>query len=415
MPRPAIILGGDENALSVARNLAGAGVPVYKINRPHVPARYSRHGKWLAEAGSTPREWAGFLLGERSRPLAGAVLLAGSDEAIELIAENHAALGAKFLLEECPPAVRLCLLDKLSTYECARAAGVPVPGFWFPSSRSELRQVADECRFPVLLKPRLSYHSAQLGRKHIRADDRATLEREHARLVELGIPAVVMELVPGGDDQLCSYYAYVDADGTPVVEFTKRVTRRYPMNQGRATYHETTRNPEVAALGAQFFRHAGLRGLGNVEFKLDRRDGRLKIIESNARFTAADALVTRSGVDFASFAYARLTGGVPAAPTGYEAGMVLWYPLEDFFAFLQLRRQGALSWAEWLREAARTDLFPYFRWNDPVPGLVNLAQRTRTLPRLWTRMRSEAVTSAAGGRNGAYRGALPGSDGPRAG
>jgi predicted ATP-grasp superfamily ATP-dependent carboligase len=415
MPRPAIILGGDENALSVARNLSAAGVPVYKINKPHVPARWSRYGTWLGEAGGTPVEWARFLLGDRSDRLAGAVILACGDDAIELIAENHAALAGKFLLEECPPAVRLRLLDKLSTYECARAADVPVPGFWCPGSASELRRVAEECRFPVLLKPRLSYHSAKLGRKHIRADDRAALEAEHARLVELGIPAVVMELIPGGDDLLCSYYTYVDGDGTSLIEFTKRVTRRYPMNQGRATYHETTWNPEVAALGAKFFRHAGLRGLGNVEFKLDRRDGRLKIIESNARFTAADALVTRSGIDFASFAYARLTGAAPVAPKGYQTGLVLWYPLEDFLAFLQVHRLGMLSWRDWLRAAARTDLFPYFRIDDPVPGLVNLAQRTRTLPRLWSRMQSEALSAGPGGSDGGYRGALSRSHGPGAG
>lgn len=411
MGPPAIILGGDENALSVARNLAGAGVPVYLINRPQAPVRYTRFGSWLREAGSNPREWASYLLGARSARLAGAVLFAGSDEAIELIAENHEALSAKFRLEECPPQVRLRLLDKLSTYRCARDAGVSVPGFWFPASRSELREAAAQCRFPVILKPRLSFHSLQLGRKHIRVENRAALEAEHARLVEMGIPAIVMELVPGGDDLLCSYYAYVGDDGTPLIEFTKRVTRRYPMNQGRATYHETTADPAVAALGAEFFRHAGLRGLGNVEFKLDRRDGLLKIIESNARFTAADALVTRSGIDFASFAYRRLTGGHPTVPAGYKTGMVLWYPIEDFFAFLEVRRHEGASWYEWVRDAALTDLFPYFRLDDPIPSFVNLAQRTRALPRLWARKNARAASGKAGGSDGEYRGALSGSDG----
>lgn len=406
MKPPAIILGGDENALSVARNLASGGVTVHLINRPDAPVRYSRFCSWLREAGDNPREWAAYLLGSRSARLAGAVLFACSDEAIELIAENHEALAAQFRLEESPPQVRLRLLDKLSSYQCAREAGVPVPGFWFPVSRSELREAASQCRFPVILKPRLSHHSVRLGRKYIRVEDRASLEAEHARLVEMGIPSIVMELIPGGDDLLCSYYSYVGDDGTPLIEFTKRVTRRYPMNQGRATYHETTVDPAVAALGAKFFRHAGLRGLGNVEFKLDRRDGLLKIIESNARFTASDSLVSRSGIDFASFAYGRLTGGHPTPPAGYKAGMVLWYPIEDFFAFLEVQRREGTPWHRWFRDAMRTDLFPYFRLDDPIPGFVNLVQRTKALPRLWARRHTRAASAMSGGSDGEYRSAL---------
>ena len=50
-------------------------------------------------------------------------------------------------------------------------------------------------------------------------------------------------------------------------------------------------------LGLALFGHAGLRGVANVEFKRDPRDGRLKLIECNARFTAANGLLTASGID----------------------------------------------------------------------------------------------------------------------
>jgi predicted ATP-grasp superfamily ATP-dependent carboligase len=205
--------------------------------------------------------------------------------------------------------------------------------------------------------------------------DAEGLRRAYGRLAAMGVPAVAMEVIPGGDDRLCSYYAYVGDDGVPLIEFTKRHPRRYPPRQGRATYHVTTWDPEVAAIGAAFFRAAGWRGLGNIEFKRDPRDGALKLIECNARFTAADALVTRSGIDFANFAYARLAGRPRAAPSGYERGMVLWYPLEDFLAFLELRREGTATWSGWIRDALQADLFPYMRWDDPLPGVTNLAQR----------------------------------------
>lgn len=416
MLRPVIILGGEENALSVARSLACAGVPAYFLNRPAVPVRYSRRGRWISvEGGSdSPQDWGRFLLGADSDSLAGAVLLPCSDEAIELLLDNWRALSSKFVLEECPPLVRRRLLDKLSTYESARAAGIPVPGFWLAESKIDLEIAMEHCRFPVLLKPRLSHHSVNIGRKHIRAENRAELVLAYAHLTELGVPAVIMEFIPGGDDRLCSYYTYMDANGTPLFHFTKRVTRRYPMNMGRATYHETTRNAAAAALGEQFFRHAGLRGLGNVEFKFDERDGELKIIEANARFTAADALVSRSGIDLGTFVYDRLTGRSRSSPTHYKPGMVLWYPLEDCLAFLELRRKGITSWVDWLRSVRRTNVFPYLDWSDPLPSFVNLAQRSRSLLRHWRRRLLRASSPGSGGINDPDRAALPRIDGMRA-
>jgi D-aspartate ligase len=412
-PRPIILLGGDENALSIVRDFSHSGIPVFVVNRPNLPVAYSRWGRPVAVAGGAAavEAWAQFLLGDASNDLAGAVLLACSDEAIELVIDHWQALAAKFLLEECPPEIRRRLLDKLSTYEIAREGGIPVPGFWRVASAREIQRVAAECRFPVILKPRLSHHSQKIGRKYLRADNRSELAAHYEALAGIGLDIVIMEFIPGGDDRLCSYYSYVDADGTPLVQFTKRHTRRYPTNLGRATWHETTWNPAAASLGEKFFRSAGLRGLGNVEFKFDERDGQLKIIEANARFTAANALVSRCGIDFARLAYDRLTGGSPSIPTEYATGMVLWFPLEDFLAFLELRRAGEIGWAEWLRSVRRTDLLPSFRWNDPLPGIVNLIQRARSLPRLLTRRPDAGATSRLGGENGTNRIILSRRDG----
>jgi predicted ATP-grasp superfamily ATP-dependent carboligase len=378
----AVVVGGNENAVSVARNLSAAGISVHFLNRRAVPACWSRHGQWIALEGGpdAPRHWLRFLLGHESDYLAGAVLLACSDEAIELITDEYTSLAAKFLLEECAPAVRRSLLDKLSTYEIARSADIPVPGFWFVRSRQELEEAAAQCQFPVILKPRLSHHSGKIGgRKYLKVARREDLIDVYDGLTRLDISFVVMEFIPGGDECLCSYYCYVDETGKPLVRFTKRHPRRYPPNSGGATFHETTWNPEAAALGERFFAQAGLRGLGNVEFKYDHRDRRLKIIEANARFTAADWLVSRSGIDFARLTYDRLTKRTVTIPPSYRTGMVLWFPFEDFLAFLALRRRGGLSTIAWVRSIVRADLLPFFRWDDPMPSIANAVRCVRSL------------------------------------
>jgi predicted ATP-grasp superfamily ATP-dependent carboligase len=141
---------------------------------------------------------------------------------------------------------------------------------------------------------------------------------------------------------------------------------------GTACYHVTDRIPEAVELGNRLFRHAGLRGLANVEFKRDPRDGQLKLIECNARFTASDCLVARSGFDLARFVYHRLTGR-PQPEVGWtKVGIRLWDPLRDFQSYLELRKTGQLSFARWLASTMHRQTFPYFEWSDPMPALARL-------------------------------------------
>ena len=186
-----------------------------------------------------------------------------------------------------------------------------------------------------------------------------------------GIRIFLVELIPGPDDKLCSYYTYLDEDGKNLINFTKRVIRRYPVNMGGSTYHITDNVPGVQELALALFRQVGLRGVANVEFKLDERDGQLKLIECNARFTAADCLLVESGLNLPLFVFNRLTGRPHDAPSSYRMGVRLWKPVGDFLAYRQLSRMGSLTFRAWGSSILRRQIFPVFRWNDPLPAMIN--------------------------------------------
>lgn len=383
----AIVLDGTQHALSVARNLVRRGVTVYALTGPREGVRFSRHVRWLRLTdGSPPRSWERFLLGSDSDYLAGSVLLACSDEAINLIARNAEQLSRKFRIEEGDPDTRLCLLDKFRTYQTADAAGVPTVPYELVESFSQIKSVAERFRFPVIIKPLYSPDAAVLGGKFIMARNREELF-DKARCLDfstknLGARVLVMEFIPGGDDLLCSYYTYMDENGTPLVEFTKRLLRRSPMHTGIACYHVTDWNPEVAALGRRFFQHVKLRGIGNIEFKRDLRDGKLKVIETNARFTAGDPIVSKSGIDFAAITYNRLTHRPVSVTRDYKVGLVFWLPAEDIRAFFQLRALGQITILQWLGSIVRAHKLPYFAWRDPMPSIYVNALRLVGLARM---------------------------------
>jgi predicted ATP-grasp superfamily ATP-dependent carboligase len=372
-----ILLGGRANALSVARHLGRLGAAVYALNEPGAFLRHSRYCHALNvpvdRKGGEAAAWAEFLLGSRSDHLRGAVLLACSDEGIEVIADHRAALAERFLLDISNPQAQRQMLDKLATYRAAVEAGVPTPGFWVAESRAQLAELRDSLAFPLIVKPRLSHvFEGASGKKLVIAQNFEQVAAAVEAIAATGTDSLLMEMIPGPDDRLCSYFTYLDEDSRPLFDFTKRIIRRYPVLMGTACYHVTDRNPEVAEWGNRLFRHVGLTGLANVEFKRDVRDGKLKLIECNARFTASDCLVARAGVNLAVFVYNRLTGR-PAPDMGnYKTGLRLWDPIRDFQAYLQLRKTGEMTFARWLASVMHRQTFPYFRLTDPMPALARL-------------------------------------------
>jgi D-aspartate ligase len=370
---PAIILGGEVNALSIARNLARAGVTVYAVNDASSPTRYSRYVHWVPmRARATPDDWAGFLLGPATERLRGAVLLAASDAAVEFVAAHRSELAARFRIDISDTTAQLCMLDKLCTYQAAVAAGVPTPRFWSVSPGDDLSGVRDELVYPLIVKPRRSHlFEAHFGRKFFVAYTFEEAVRAVAVAHEAGTEILLMEMIPGSDDRLCSFYTYLDNDGRPMFEFTKRIIRRYPVNRGAATYHVTDHIPELRDMALALLQHVGLRGVANVEFKLDPRDGTLRLIECNARFTASNELIARAGYDLAGWVYRRILGEDPQIPDSYPAGLHLLSPADDFRAFLALHADGQLGWWGWIRSLLHRQIFPIMEWRDPLPSIIN--------------------------------------------
>ncbi len=382
---PAILAGANMvTAVSLIRSLARAGADVRLLCSPAAAPRYSRYARRLPTdgRGSQPEAWLRYLLGPESDELRGAVLLACNDDAIELLLDNREALADRFVLDVCDPVAQRAMLDKLATYRVASEAGIPTPRFWPAETAEQVQAHRDEYVYPLMMKPLLAHQFKKvMPGKYLMVDDLDELMAAYRRFEEHGVAVVLLEVIPGPDDLLCSYYTYLDEAGTPQFHFTKRVIRRYPEREGFGCYHITDWNPEVGDLGLRLFQHAGLKGVANVEFKRDPRDGRLKLIECNARFTAANGLLTAAGYDLGLLVYRRLAGLPEPELLGapYRTGLRLWYPLDDFLAFRDLRRQGRLGWSGWLRGVAHRSVLPYFSWSDPLPSAVRLKGKLRTL------------------------------------
>lgn len=382
---PAIVLGGTDNALSVTRRLARHGITVYTLNEPQAMVRYSRHGRFVpVRRGPDPQAaWLAFLKSERAAVLHGGVLLPCDDEAVELVVRQRRELEGDYRLIEGADEVLLAVLDKAGTYALARKAGVPAPAVWTVRSEEELASACEGIEYPCALKPRHShlFRKKQFDKKALVASSRGELFRSFSQAHAHGLEMLLTEIVPGAEAAYCSYYSYLDEDLQPMFEFTKRKLRQNPPGFGMGTYHVSDWSPEVAEIGLRFLRGAGLRGFGNVEFKRDARDGRLKLIECNARFTRLHEMLEVCGLEVALLVYNRLAGRPLPALGRYRSGVWFWLPSSDFAAFRTLNKRGELSLGAWVSSLLHRQRFLIFQWRDPWPSVMHF----------WTFLRNRAT------------------------
>jgi D-aspartate ligase len=378
----AILLGGSPIAYSVARSLGAIGVPVYVLGDAAWDtvgsSRFCAHFVDLGSGADVGKRWIDWL--EAEGPRDGAVLPC-NDDGLELIACNRARLvELGYRPIEANDEVLLAMLDKQRTYELAVGAGVDAPKTVRIGSAPQLDAAlkTSDIGFPCALKPLHSHLFARhfgMEQKVFLARSRSELEHALSRVAPLCIEMLLTEIIPGPDDAHFGFYTYLDEEGEPLLLFTKRKLRQFPPGFGLGSYHVASWHEDVAELGLGFCQRIGLRGLANVEFKRDERDGVLKLIECNHRFTLANELLCGAGIDPGVLTYNRLIGLRVPRVAGYREGGHLWAPVRDVRAFLAYRRRGELTFRGWVRSLLHRQHLPQFQWNDPGPSIA-VARRT---------------------------------------
>jgi predicted ATP-grasp superfamily ATP-dependent carboligase len=384
---PVLILGGKDNSLAIARHLGSYGIKV-RVSGPS--NCWGMHSKHCTERFPIPfgsgagAFWTELLLGPGSNRLHGHIIFPCSDEALEFVASHYDELQAHYTLSSSRPETIRDLLDKQRTLALAQDAGIPTPRSWTISTLSDLKGLEEKVQLPALVKPIHSHKFARVfGVKLFTIKDSHTeLAAKVGLALEHGLEVMIVEMIPGPDTLLSSFNTYVTDNGEQLFAFTKRVVRRYPVNSGNGCYHVTKWEPRTAKLGARFFRHLDLRGFVNVEFKEDMRDGQLKVIEINARFTAAHELIVRSGAPVDLIAYCDLTGQPGPRFNHFQEGLHLWYPSRDFLAFRQLQKRGEMSLGDWINSVAgKPKVLPLASMSDPMPmfhaGIANVERIVR--------------------------------------
>ncbi len=373
---PVLVLGGTENALSIARHLGRRGVTVRisgNAGNLGMRSKFCRESFLIHDQQSAVEFWSALLLSDNTS-LYGHIIFACGDDAVEFLAQHRQELEAHYILDDYIPEIQNAMLSKKRTLELAQTIGVPTPNFWVIHDLDDVKKIRGQIQFPAIVKPIYSHKFQRVFKRKffIINDSFDELEEKADLVLKEGLEIMIVELIPGPDSLLCSYFTYVDKSDRELYQLTKRILRRFPVNRGGATYHITEWIPETADLGRKFLKGIQFRGMGNIEFKRDTRDGELKLIEVNARFTAVQELLVKCGMPTDLIIYCHLTRQPLPEIESYKQFSRMWYPLQDFRAFLELHSRGELSFLGWIRSwIFHRQVFPVFNIRDPWPFLTS--------------------------------------------
>ena len=370
---PAVVLGGPITGMVVARSLHRAGIPVLALGTEgdHFGRSRTCVKAMTAVGPDVQGQWMDWLTTQAPE---GAVVLAASDEGLELLARNRATLVEHGLRPaEADDATVLALLDKERTNEIARSVGIATPRTLVVSSEADLGEALDDFVFPCGLKAvhrHIFERRSPIRDKVILVHDRAELDAMLRMMLDLELEMQVTEIVGGRDERIVVHTTYLDERGEPLMQFTHRKLRQRPIHFGVGCYVRGEDLPEVADAGLRFAQAAGVRGMAVTEFKLDPRDGQLKLFECNARFNLAVALLRASGFDLPLLSYRRALGEAGPAMGPARYGKHLWHPGPDFRSFLDYRALGETTTREWVSSLLHKQTFSLFATDDPWPSLV---------------------------------------------
>lgn len=396
--------------LDLLRPLHAAGVPTIMLLRKR--QRFLRHSRIVRDwvyfpDPATEQEKALAALidvarGEAERP----VLYYADDAMLALVRRYRAQLEPhyRFLM----PASDLVIAcgDKIGFNALARAAGVPVPRTATGADVASADDVA-AFGFPLVIKPgsHVGWFASEAvalaggkSRKIIVANDRAEFETLLAATRRFTDNFIVQEFIPGGEDQVYSFHAFVREDSTPAASFVGRKIRTYPALGGESSYIALVRDFSIHRLGKDVVQKLGVSGPVKIDFKRDPRTGRDYVLEVNLRFNLWHQLGAVCGVNLLLIAYEYLTGAPPPPIADYRTD-IRWLDIYgDFRAFLSDYRPAKLySWKTYLASLKAPKVYHLFAWKDPLPlALAAMNFLSATAKRLFGRLFLRGGASAPG-------------------
>ncbi|MBV9437778.1 MAG: carboxylate--amine ligase [Acidobacteria bacterium] len=379
---PVVVLAGSPHGnLGIVRSLGRLGVDVYLLRtETNTVASLSRYcTQTLVWPGAAKDRNVCLDVLARVAVQIGkrAILLPTCDDDAIFAAEHFETLRHSFIYPQQSAELAHSLVSKKEMYFLAKKHNVPTPDALFPASLDETRQFARAAKFPIMVKGvdgnRLK---RKLGAGVLIAKSAADLmsiceragEGEQSNLM-------LQEYIPGSDNCVWMFNGYFDGNSNCLFGVTGRKIRQYPAYTGATSLGVCLENKNIQHTTRRWMKELGYRGILDIGYRYDARDGQYKVLDVNPRIGATFRLfVAQDGMDVARAMYLDLTGH-PVVSAPVREGRKWVVEDCDLGSSLRYWRDDTLTLPQWARSLWGIQEAAYFAADDPLP-FVNMCARS---------------------------------------
>jgi D-aspartate ligase len=384
---PVVVAGAYQTGVVLMRNLARRNLRVYAFDpNSDQPGFRSRYGKayQCPNPDVEPEAWVRFMQ-QLSRDIGQKpVLIPSADQFVTAISAHNDELKDHFIFLEVAASTQALLATKKRQYEIAASHGLPTARTKFVRSLGDLEEFAASAQFPCLIKPlhcreweHMPVGHPLLSQKLALAATPEELARQYNSVAEYTPELVVQEVIEGPDTAKFCYVSCYSQNGNRLGACVVQQVRTDPIYFGSASVVEPVIDPEVDSLSDNFLRNIGYAGLCELELKRDTRDGKLRLIEANPRYSVTSDAAPYAGVDVGWLHYLDLIG-CQVRPVSQNSSHFRHVVLRrDFNTIRNYRKASLLTWGGLLRSYRRPVHFFDFDVRDPKvtwQTLVDLAK-----------------------------------------
>jgi D-aspartate ligase len=363
------------SSLGVIRSLGRLGVKVYGAHpsRRPIPSFSNYCRKVFAldlEEYSPEKSVEGFL--DIARSIGGKpLLIATNDETAIFVAQNALRLQEGFLFPFNPVNVVWSLYNKKEMYFLAKRLSIPTAETIFPESRRDVVDFCRTARFPLMLK------ASDNIRVEMRTGKRMAIVRSKDELLacydameDPSNPSLmIQEYVPGKDDSVWMFNGYFDQYSECLFGLTGKKIHQTPVYTGMTALGMCLPNPAVESAAKALVKAVGYRGILDIGYRYDERDGLYKLLDANPRLGATFRLfVDADGMDVARAEYLHFTGQ-PVPVSSICIGRKWIVEDADPISCIRYYRDGVLTLQEWLASYGGIQEFAWFAADDVMPFL----------------------------------------------
>jgi len=384
-----IVAGGYHTGVQLMRNLAGHGVTVSIVDANEAqPCFKSRYGKshLCPNPDERPGEWLKFMASLAAQAPIKPVLIASADVFVLAIARHASELAKSFTFCESTMELQVLLATKERQYEIAPVHGMPVSRTQMIHSIEEVSAFAATAVFPCILKPIHFREWQRLPRDHplyykklVVAASIQELEESYRLAAGLTPEMVLQEVIEGPDTSKVVYLSCYSRTGERIGNCMVREIRTAPIYYGSASVVEPVEDPEADRICDEFLRSLGYVGLCEIELKRDSRDGRVKMIEANPRYSVTADAAPYAGVHLGWLHYLDMIGQpvTPVHGNGQDFRHIFLFL--DAGTIVNYWRAGLLTLGGLLRSYRPPIHFFDLDWQDWRIALTTLRQSLRAL------------------------------------